>query len=304
MEQRTSRAATPSPASGANPLSRRRFIALGGGAVLLAACGSSGSAKSGATSGQPKSFTDVAPGIVSMDLYASPEPQRFGFALLAKEGYASGKPARVAFAPPGGTPSVFVPAVARAKGLPDFRGVYTVTTKFDRAGIWRGVLAYEGKQTPFVFQVAAKPASPIAGGAAPRAASPTTADTLGVHPICTRDPVCPLHTKSLKSLVGAGRPVAVMFATPARCQTRYCGPVLDTMLPMVQTYAHRIDFVHVEIYKNNQTTDVIPTVAAWNLGGEPWLFGVDGKGLVTARLDGAFDGGEMKNLLDDLAARA
>jgi hypothetical protein len=287
----------------AAPLSRRRFLVLGGGAALLAACGTSGSGKAAVTKPQSRTFTEVSPGIVSIDLYASPEPQRFAFALIAKEGFASGKPARVAFAPPGSSPTTFVPVVARAKGLPDFRGVYTVTTKFERAGIWRGVLDYQGKQTPFVFQVAAKPASPIAGVAAPRAASPTTRESMGVNPICTRDPVCPLHTKSLTSIIGGGRPVAVMFATPARCTSRYCGPVLDTMLPMVANYSDRIDFVHVEIYKNNQTTDVIPTVDAWGLGGEPWLFGVDGKGIVTARLDGAFDQREMKSLLDDLASR-
>jgi hypothetical protein len=92
-----------------------------------------------------------------------------------------------------------------------------------------------------------------------------------------------------------------MFATPARCQTRYCGPVLDTLLPLVPKYQDRIDFVHVEIYKNNQTTDVIPTVSAWGLEGEPWFFGVDGTGLVTARLDGAFDETEMRGVLDGLA---
>jgi hypothetical protein len=284
-------------------LSRRRFLALGGGAVLLAACGSKGSGKAGSGSTSP-SFTEIAPGIVSIDLYASPHPQRFAFAVLAKQGYASGKPARVAFAASGqGQPKQFVPTIARAKGLPDFRGVYTVMTKFDRAGIWRGVLEYEGKHTPFVFQVAPKPASPVTGQPAPRAASPTTHDPLGVNPICTRDPVCPLHSVSLSSIIGRGRPIAVMFATPARCQTQYCGPVLDTMLPMVATYSDRIDFVHVEIYKNNQTTDVIPTVGAWKLGGEPWLFGVDSGGLVTARLDGAFDETEMRVLLDGLVTR-
>jgi len=77
------------------------------------------------------------------------------------------------------------------------------------------------------------------------------------------------------------------------------------MLPLVKTYAEHIDFVHVEIYRNNQTTDVISTVAAWNLGGEPWLFGVDKRGNVhRARLDGAFDRTEMQTLLDDLAKRA
>ena len=286
-----------------SPLSRRRFLALGGGAALLAACGSNGSGKAGSGSTKP-TFTQIAPGIVSMDLYASPHPQRFAFAVLAKEGYASGLPARVAFAATGeGQPTTFVPTAARAKGLPDFRGVYTVMATFDRAGIWRGALEYAGKRTPFVFQVAAKPASPITGQPAPRAASPTTRDPLGVNPICTRDPVCPLHTVSLSSIIGRGRPIAAMFATPARCQTRYCGPVLDTMLPMVATYSDRIDFVHVEIYKNNQTTDVIPTVSAWNLGGEPWLFGIDSGGLVTARLDGAFDQTEIRVLLDGLVAR-
>src|SRR5258708_1197210 len=105
-----------------NPLSRRTFLALGGGAVLLAACSSS--SKSG--------FTQVAPGIVSIDLYASPKPQRFAFALLAKEGYASGKPASIALAPRGTTPTKFASAVPQTLGLPAFRGVYTVMATLDR----------------------------------------------------------------------------------------------------------------------------------------------------------------------------
>jgi hypothetical protein len=285
-------------------ISRRGFIALGGGAALLAACGST--TKSGSSpnpTGSGRTFTEVAPGIVSIDLYASPKPQRFAFALTAKEGFASGKPVQLALGAPGSTPSTFVPAVARSKGLPDFRGVYSVMTTLDRAGIWHGILDYEGTKTPFVFQVAAKPVSPIPGSAAPRAASPTTTKPLGVHPICTRVPQCPLHTTSLDTIIGKGKPVAVLFATPARCQTRYCGPVLDAMLPLVQRY-DGIDFVHVEIYKNNETTDLISTVNAWGpLTGEPWLFGVDGKGLVTARLDGAFDQTEMNTLLAQLATR-
>ena len=284
-------------------LSRRRFLALGGGAALLAACGSSGSSTSAPTSAGSKTFTQVAPGIVSIDLYASPKPQRFAFALTAKEGFASGKPASIAIAPPGETPRTFVPGVPRAQGLPAFRGVYSVMATLDRPGFWRGILGYQGAQTPFVFQVAAKPKAVVPGGRAPRAASPTTSHTLGVDPICTRVPACPLHTTSLDTIIGRGRPVAVMFATPARCQTRYCGPVLDTLLPLVPKYSDRIDFVHVEIYENNQTTDVIPTVRAWRLGGEPWLFGIDSRGLITARLDGAFDQTEIRAVLDGLTAR-
>jgi hypothetical protein len=277
------------------PLSRRHFLALGGGAVLLAACGKS----------KHHEFTEVAPGIVSIDLYASPKPQRFAFALDAKEGFASGAPVRVALAPPGSTPTHFVPAVVHGAGLPAHRGVYAIDATLDRPGIWHGILDYEGDKTPFVFQVPKQHVSPVAGDPAPRAASPTTAHTLGVNPICTRVPACPLHTQSLADVIGKGRPVAVMFATPARCTSRYCGPVLDMMLTLLPPFRDHIDFLHVEIYRNNETSDLISTVDAWGpLTGEPWLFGVDGSGVVRSRLDGAFDESEMRALLAGLAKNA
>ena len=85
--------------------------------------------------------------------------------------------------------------------------------------------------------------------AAPRAASPTPADTLGVDPICTRDPMCPLHSQSLSTVIGAGKPVAALFATPARCQSAYCAPVLDEFLDVTKDYGDQIVPVHVEIYQ-------------------------------------------------------
>ena len=130
--------------------------------------------------------------------------------------------------------------------------------------------------------------------AAPVDPSPTPANALGVDPICTRNPVCPLHDRSLDTLVAKGRPVAVLFATPARCTSQYCGPVLDSLLPLVETYQDRVDVVHVDIFKNLQTDETSPTVTAWGLPSEPWLFGIDAAGVITARLDGAFGQDEMR----------
>ena len=285
--------------------SRRNFLGLAGGAVLLAACGrndddTSSSDNTLAHDHPTDELTDLVPSVVSSDLYVSDQPQRFAFVMTAKEGYASQGAATLALAPEGTQPSDFVPTTLHEAGLPARRGVYVAEMTFDREGIWDGIADRDGERLPFVLQVRPRAAAPAVGIAAPTAASPTTIDALGVDPICTRSPVCDLHTTSLDTLVGKGRPVAVLFATPARCTTQYCGPVLDSLLPLVGEYQDGIDIVHVDIYENSRTNDTSPTVTAWGLPSEPWLFGIDATGTITARLDGAFGQDEMRAVLDGL----
>jgi hypothetical protein len=110
-----------------------------------------------------------------------------------------------------------------------------------------------------------------------------------------------LHDTSLSALIGSGKPVAALFATPARCSSQYCGPVLDQLLDEMDPYRDRISFVHVEIYRSPTGTALTPTVEAWNIPSEPWLYGIDGSGVIQGRLDGAFGGTEMKSLLDAIA---
>ena len=59
-----------------------------------------------------------------------------------------------------------------------------------------------------------------------------------------------------------------------------------------------LDAVH-ELFVERQ---LVPTVEAWHLPSEPWLFGISGDGTVQSRIDGAFGGTEMKALLDSLVA--
>jgi hypothetical protein len=282
---------------------RRSFLALGGaalgGAVVLSACGGDDDNGSPASSDD---YTELAPGVLSGDLYKSTSPQRFAFAMTAKEGYASGMEVRIAVAPPGETPTDFQPTTLHNEGLPPQRGVYVMEVELPVAGAWNAYADAQGERVPFAFHVYDEPHAPVAGVDAPRAASPTPQATLGVDPICTADPMCPLHSRSLDTLIGKGRPVAVMFATPARCASQYCAPVLDELLAVSGDYEEQVDFVHVDIYKNNRTNDTSPTVQAWNLPSEPFLFTVDAAGKVVARLDGGFDRNEIRTLLDELVA--
>lgn len=279
-------------------ISRRAFLAATGGLVTAAAVPEVAFAHH-----EPALGKDVNALVLSSDLHASPAPQRVVFGLGSENGYVSGPPVKVGFVPPGTTGGVDV-ALEKARffkaGLPEGRGVYRVDPVLDTAGVWAGVGRARGRTFQFAIDVQDAPLTPLPGAAASTAPSPTVTDALDVDPICTRRPHCELHHESLSDLVGSGTPLAVLFATPARCQSEYCGPVLDTMLGIRDRYPDT-KFVHVEIYRSNRTTDLVPTVDAWALATEPWLFTVDGAGTIVGRLDGAFGKQEMVQLLDALA---
>lgn len=130
--------------------------------------------------------------------------------------------------------------------------------------------------------------------------SPTTANPLGVDPICTANPPCPLHEISLDAALAEGRPLAVLFSTPALCKSRFCGPVLDNLLAQQGEFADRVRFLHVEIYANREGKELSPTVKAYELPGEPILFLAAADGVVRERLDNAFDRVEAKSALERL----
>lgn len=134
------------------------------------------------------------------------------------------------------------------------------------------------------------------------APSPTTADSIGVEDVCTAEPPCPLHDVSLDAALAEKRPLAVLFSTPARCQSRLCGPVLDTVLAQRETFGDKVRFLHVEIYKTRTSLDLAPTVAAYALTSEPVLFLAGADGIVRERLDNAIDRVEAKAALDRLVA--
>jgi len=285
-------------------LSRRAFLAAGGGALLVVAAGGAAAAASRAAA-PLADHRKLSALLLASDLYASPEPQRIAFALAEGPKYASGPPAKLAYGQSRNLGSS-VDTVLHARGLPKRRGIYTAEVTLPQAGPWLGVVQVkkDGKRqnASLAFQVQDQPKAPVPGTPAPRAASPTVANPLGVDPICTRNPPCPLHEVSLDTVIGAGKPVAVMLATPALCQSRYCGPTLDDLLTFTGTYKDQITFVHVEIYTNLSGNETTPTVQAWGIETEPWLFGVDATGNVVARLDGAFGHDEQQKLLQKLVS--
>jgi hypothetical protein len=295
------------------PLSRRAFLAAGGGALLLAACGGSSAKDSSAKAGAGAAgAAGLSAFRMEIEPYVSTAPQRLAFILVnsKNQDFASGPKTELRIAPPDGQFGPAMPATLHTGGLPPGRGVYVVEPVLTTPGNWRGTVKIEGQpDAELAFPVTANPDTPIIGEAGPVVASPTTATPLGTDPLCTRTDAdnqpapCAFHQASLDQVIGKGKPVIAMFATPARCQSRYCGPVLDQLIKLAPEYGDRIVPIHVEIYKDLTSNNLVTATETWlGFSGEPWVFALDGTGTVTGRLSGAFATDEIRALIDQTLA--
>lgn len=145
------------------------------------------------------------------------------------------------------------------------------------------------------LRVRARSAIPAVGERPPAVVTPTLASVHGrVKAIDTRDPPDHLHGLSFRDVLGR-RPVALLIATPLLCQSRVCGPVVDEAEQLAATYGNRVTFIHQEVYAHNQVKDGLrPQVRAFHLESEPWLFTVNRRGRIVARLEGAFSLDEFR----------
>ena len=110
-----------------------------------------------------------------------------------------------------------------------------------------------------------------------------------------------MHGDDLADVLGK-KPVVLLFATPALCQSRVCGPVVDVAEQVKAEYGDEVAFIHQEIYVDNVPgpENLRPQVKAYGLFTEPWLFVIDEHGKVATRIEGAFSVAELESALEPL----
>jgi hypothetical protein len=197
-----------------------------------------------------------------------------------------------------------VAALRKSEGIED-RPYYVVEHNFDVPGNW-GLQATAAGHKPanLVFEVI-DPATakfPTPGTAIPKTTTPTSTDTMGVNPICTRsEGICPFHAQSLDRLLLNGKPTVVLLATPALCQSSTCGPVLDILMEASEDVREKLNIVHIEIFTDNTGKVVAPAVEAFGLVNEPVCYFANYKGVVQERFNGPFDKSECREAIERLA---
>lgn len=142
-------------------------------------------------------------------------------------------------------------------------------------------------------------ASPLTGSPMPPFLTPTVDNHRGVEPYCSLTPEpCPLHAVTLTDALKSGKPVAYMVGTPAHCQTGTCAPGLEFLVKEKTRLGDSVVMVHADVYADDAATTVAPAVAALNVDYEPIIYFCDATGKVVDRLDGVWDGDELRERLD------
>lgn len=281
-------------------MSRRELLAAGMALAVGASCGNDD--KKAPSSTAPDNLEVL---VASAQVVAGAE-QRLTFGVLRDAEPITASNVRVSFGRKFGAAGAGQEALLHADGIPD-KPYYLTSRRFDRPGRW--VLTVSAGNRTGTTQVdvidAATSKVPLPGQPMVTVATPTTADHRGVDPICTRQPACSLHDVSLDAALREGRPLGVLFATPALCESRTCGPVLEVLLSQAPAYADRVRFVHVEVYTSLDVQPGDPSartegMKAYHLDFEPILFLAGANGVVRERLDGPFDRAELRGALDRL----
>jgi hypothetical protein len=184
----------------------------------------------------------------------------------------------------------------------DVQGIYVARVTFPRAGTWGlEILAQSGggavEPARLSVSVIADSLTPMAGRPAPRSRNRIASDVSELKQIDSSDPPDPrLHQTRIADAIAQGKPQVIVFATPRYCTSRVCGPVVDVVRTLIPTYGERVVFIHEEIWETG-LQKFSPTVEEWNLHSEPWIFVVDGAGIVRARFEGVTTRRELEAAL-------
>ena len=204
--------------------------------------------------------------------------------------------------------AVEAPFQSRSTSLdPDAaESVYTANIDLEGKGEWR-ILALVKDGDGFGFTavpsavVGAFPKVPAEGEDAPVIETLTEDDVGGdLAKIDTRQPPSTMHEANFAGVVGE-KPIVLLFATPALCSSRVCGPVVDIAEQVKAERGDEAEFIMQEIYKDNEFDKGLrEQVEAYNLPSEPWLFVIDSDGMISTAIEGAFSEGELNAALDEV----
>jgi len=201
--------------------------------------------------------------------------------------------------------------------IPNQRAVWYYDATFDAGGNWAAVVTVTPPGKPaesseLSLPVAATGQAIRVGGKAPSTPTPTSATAGGVLASITTDPSPDprFYQVSEDQALAQHKPFVLVFATPAFCTSRVCGPTLD-VVKSVAASEPAMTFIQVEPYlmhyANGSLQPILdasnnlqanPATTAWGIQSEPWVYVVDATGTVTASYEAVVVPAELTAAID------
>ena len=296
-------------------------------AMMMAAACSSASSGDAPTSEPPiKGLSESGAGeiggpqfsavIITTDLAVG--PNRVVFGLVDRQGMpirpVEAQVRAVFLDPEAKTAEVRATSTAHFQEWPvGSQGVFTTQLSLDKPGFWQlnvetttaGGTAIKARGA---FQVKVNSDTPALGQTAPRSLTPTLDSVDDLATITSANPPDPdLYRLSVDEALDSGKPLVLVFSTPAFCVSATCGPQVEVVSQVKEKYQDRANFIHVEVFEDPHLIEggrpvggTVPAVTQWNLPTEPWTFVIDVEGRVRAKFEQFTTAQEIEAALLDI----
>ncbi len=183
------------------------------------------------------------------------------------------------------------------------RGAYSTEFNFDRPGRWRLDITVHDADfsgaTQLEVEVVEQSAVPGIGSRPPLSRSKTLDEVDDIAQLTTDyEPDPDLYRISVAEAIESPRPAVIVFASPAFCVSATCGPQVDAVTELKETYRGRADFVHVELYDRPEEiqgdlsrAELADPVREWGFTdlpewfNESWVYILNDAGLVEQRFE-------------------
>ena len=292
-------------------LSRRAFLIGACSSALAMACSSSSAMKAPVT-GIRYLRSGFADGLVSPSSLVANYAQRAPFFFFAADGKAivNDLPDQVSgilTMPSGKETSVTLQK--DSEGIPT--PYFLLEFESGEVGLHRLSIGEGNEAQSLSFLLVTKDEAGLVqvGDEMKIAETPTFSNPLDFNPICTRFDPCPFHTMTLEDALLNGSPTVLLISTPGFCQTSICGPVLEILLSLLDQNQRSFNVIHAEVYSEPEKLSLgtnledllAPVVVEYGMNFEPSLIVSNIDGVVTARLDYAFDRVELERALSSIS---
>jgi hypothetical protein len=289
-------------------MSRRDLLTGAGALLVLAACGDSSTAGSGASSGSGSEPDPGTTGFTIAQRYPSntfvPGKVRLPISIADKGSLLKTGPSQLQGRVLDGNDKQIAAVSAAIHSTDLVIPYWAINVQIDQPGTYTLRLdGDDGFGAAFLVSNPSDVTVPYIGSLLPPFETPTVDDHRGVEPYCSLTPnPCPLHDVTLTQALASGKPVAYMIGTPAHCQTGTCAPALEVLVKSHARLGDAMVMVHADVYSDSAGTTVAPAVNAIGLEYEPVLYLAKADGIVEDRIDVIWDQAELDERLDAFLA--